>query len=164
LSALSRGASRWNSAVYRQSIRLAHKQRTARMLHTFGTIEYRGEGLDIFILRNGNNVRPLRSFCVQDILHPVISGRCRHDGKSTRRLCANVELRHRRDDNNRLIHTRHAYKWGKQHLVRYWTDNSRQTEETRGIIHYDRRPKAEMQQNVKRQRQLLERRCSQYNP
>jgi len=57
-----------------QSIRSAHKERTVRMLHTFGTIEYRGEGLDIFILRNGNNVRPLRSFCVQNILHPVISG------------------------------------------------------------------------------------------
>jgi len=34
---------------------------------------------------------------------------------------------------------------GKAALGRYWTDNNRQTEETRGMIHYDRRPKAEMQ-------------------
>jgi len=37
------------------------------MLHTLGVVEYRGEGLDIFILMNRSDVG-----CVQDLLCRVI--------------------------------------------------------------------------------------------
>jgi hypothetical protein len=39
---------------------------TTRTLHTFGAVKYRGKRLDVLVLRNGNDVRPLRSFCIQN--------------------------------------------------------------------------------------------------
>ncbi len=58
------------------------------MSHTLGVVEYRSKGLDIFILRNGSEVGPLRSFCIQDVLCRVIGLWCRHDGRVEDGLCA----------------------------------------------------------------------------
>lgn len=78
------------------------------MLHTLGVVEYRGEGLDIFILRNGSEVGPLRSSCVQDVLRRVIGSWCKHDGRVQDGYARDVGFKHRCGENNCLIQARRA--------------------------------------------------------
>ena len=71
-------------------------KRVAGMSHTLGVVEYWGKGLDIFILRNGCEVGPLRPFRIQDVLCRVSSRWCsRHDGRVEDGYARDMEFRHR---------------------------------------------------------------------
>lgn len=48
-------ALRWINTIYRRSISTTARK-IVRTLHTIGAVEYWGKWLDVFILRNGNNV------------------------------------------------------------------------------------------------------------